>query len=76
MDLQKHDVDGIAFQHLFCILLSKKSEVNAKYYIPLRDEGYGLNKHAIKEIKDDGGDLIITVDCGISSVKRRHMQKR
>ncbi|MGL5797382.1 MAG: single-stranded-DNA-specific exonuclease RecJ, partial [Cetobacterium sp.] len=36
-------------------------------YIPLRDEGYGLNKEALKQISGEGGNLIITVDCGISS---------
>ncbi|MBW6441021.1 single-stranded-DNA-specific exonuclease RecJ [Patescibacteria group bacterium] len=37
-------------------------------YIPDRElEGYGLNKEAIKKIKKDKTDLIITVDCGISS---------
>ncbi len=37
------------------------------YTIPNRlKDGYGLNKDAIKEIKDNGYDLIITVDCGIS----------
>ena len=39
------------------------------YKIPNRlDEGYGLNSNAIKEIADDGYNLIITVDCGISGI--------
>ena len=33
------------------------------------EEGYGINEDAIKKIHDDGCDLIITVDCGITSVK-------
>ncbi|MDF3000962.1 MAG: single-stranded-DNA-specific exonuclease RecJ, partial [Bacillota bacterium] len=33
--------------------------------IPSRfDEGYGLNQDAIDQIKKDGGELIVTVDCG------------
>lgn len=63
-----YDVDGITSTSLL-YLAFKEIGINAEYYIPLRDEGYGLNKHAIKEIKDNGGDLIITVDCGISSVE-------
>ena len=40
-------------------------------YIPNRlEEGYGLNKQAIKRIKDDGYNLIITVDCGISGMEK------
>lgn len=63
-----YDVDGITSTSLL-YLAFKEIGINVEYYIPLRDEGYGLNKHAIKEIKDSGGDLIITVDCGISSIE-------
>ena len=38
-------------------------------YIPNRlEEGYGLNKEAIGKIVEKGCQLMITVDCGISSV--------
>ncbi len=63
-----YDVDGITSTSLL-YLAFKEIGINAEYYIPLRNEGYGLNKHAIKEIKDNGGNLIITVDCGISSLE-------
>ena len=61
-----YDVDGITSTSL-CFLALKEIGINVEYYIPLRDEGYGLNKNALKYIKDQGGDLVITVDCGISS---------
>ena len=32
------------------------------------NEGYGLNKEAVKKIADEGYTLIITVDCGISGI--------
>ena len=64
-----YDVDGITSTSLL-YLAFKEIGINAKYYIPLRDEGYGLNKEALKEIKGNGGTLAITVDCGISSLKR------
>lgn len=62
-----YDVDGITSTSL-CFLALKEVGIDVNYYIPLRDEGYGLNKEALKHIKDAGGDLIITVDCGVSSI--------
>lgn len=39
------------------------------YYIPNRlSEGYGLNISAIDKIKKQGVSLIITLDCGVTSV--------
>ena len=39
-------------------------------FIPNRlNEGYGLNKEAIKKIFDQGYTLMITVDCGISGIE-------
>jgi single-stranded-DNA-specific exonuclease len=39
-------------------------------YIPDRiDEGYGLNEGALTKLKEMGADLVITVDCGIRSVR-------
>lgn len=62
-----YDVDGITSTSL-CYLALKELDIDVKYYIPLRDEGYGLNKEALSYIKEEGGNLIITVDCGISSI--------
>ncbi|WP_294706965.1 single-stranded-DNA-specific exonuclease RecJ [uncultured Fusobacterium sp.] len=63
-----YDVDGITSVSL-CYLALKELGYNVKYYIPLRDEGYGLNIEALNHIKSEGGTLVITVDCGISSHK-------
>lgn len=44
------------------------------HYIPNRlEEGYGLNEEAMNEISKTGYTLIITVDCGISSIKEVEM---
>lgn len=61
-----YDVDGITSTSL-CYLALSELGIIPKYYIPLRDEGYGLNKEAMKHIASQGGKVIITVDCGISS---------
>lgn len=44
--------------------------VQAQYHIPNRfEEGYGLNADTIRKIHvEKGADLLITVDCGITSV--------
>ena len=63
-----YDVDGITSVSL-CFLALNELGINVKYYIPLRDEGYGLNIEAINYIKNEGGSIIVTVDCGISSHK-------
>ena len=63
-----YDVDEITSVSL-CYLALKELGYNVKYYIPLRDEGYGLNIEALNYIKSEGGTLVITVDCGISSHK-------
>lgn len=61
-----YDVDGITSTSL-CYLALSELGITPKYYIPLRDEGYGLNKEAMDYIKSQGGKVIITVDCGISA---------
>lgn len=63
-----YDVDGITSTSI-CYMALKELGGEIEYYIPLRDEGYGLNKEAIQYIKNKGGDLILTVDCGISSLE-------
>ena len=62
-----YDVDGITASS---ILLSCIKLCGGKtgFYVPHRlDEGYGLNREALEQIVDEGGDLVVTVDCGISS---------
>lgn len=61
-----YDVDGITSTSL-CYLALSELGISPKYYIPLRDEGYGLNREAMDYIKSQGGKVIITVDCGISA---------
>ena len=64
-----YDVDGVSSTSIL-FLYFKSIDFPVKYYIPNRlEEGYGINEEAIKKIHNDGCDLIITVDCGITSVK-------
>ena len=64
-----YDADGITS---ITVLKSFLEEIglHTDYYIPNRlNEGYGLNKLAVKKIADENYDLMITVDCGISAVE-------
>ena len=64
-----YDADGITSTTVLKKYLQERGGI-VNTYIPNRlDEGYGLNKEAIKKIKDMGTDLIITVDCGISGIE-------
>ena len=58
-----YDCDGITSTTIMYKSL-KHLGANPNYYIPERVEGYSLSKQAIDKID---ADLIITVDCGISS---------
>ncbi len=63
-----YDVDGMTSVSL---LLGgfKELGLESDYYIPDRmEEGYGINKEAIDDIHARGVTLMITVDCGVTSV--------
>lgn len=65
-----YDVDGVTSTSLLWHCLSLV-EAKVDYYIPSRlEEGYGLNCDAIRQLhEEDPQRLVITVDCGIASVK-------
>ncbi|NLC77843.1 MAG: single-stranded-DNA-specific exonuclease RecJ, partial [Clostridia bacterium] len=61
-----YDVDGITATAVLVSFL-REIGVSAGYYIPDRSDGYGLNEEALEAIADQGYNLVITVDCGISA---------
>ena len=64
-----YDVDGITSTTVLKKFLEELG-LEVGYYIPNRlKEGYGLNKEAIKQIAENGTNLMITVDCGISGIE-------
>lgn len=61
-----YDCDGVTstvvlYHYLDCM------GANVMYYIPEREEGYGMNMKAVKHLADVGVELIVTVDNGISA---------
>lgn len=64
-----YDVDGITSVTVLKKFLNERG-LETGFYIPNRlEEGYGLNKEAIKKIIEQKYTLIITVDCGISGIE-------
>lgn len=63
-----YDVDGITSTSLLYLFL-KEQGATVSYYIPDRiEEGYGINIMAVNKLAKKGAKLLITVDCGITSV--------
>ena len=64
-----YDADGVtSTAMLFSYLEAASADVI--YYIPKRDgEGYGMNISAVEKLAEDGVQLIITVDNGISAIE-------
>ena len=64
-----YDVDGITSTVILLETLKVLKANHVTYYIPHRfKEGYGLNVEAVTKICQDT-DLLITVDCGITSLE-------
>jgi single-stranded-DNA-specific exonuclease len=64
-----YDADGMTAT---AILLSclKLLGADASYYVPNRlEEGYGLSCDALRMLAERGASLVISVDCGITSVQ-------
>src|SRR5262249_48226103 len=63
-----YDVDGACSSALLKRFLQAHG-LDARIYIPDRlTEGYGPNIEAIESLIKDGARLIVTVDCGTTSV--------
>ncbi|MBE6987380.1 MAG: single-stranded-DNA-specific exonuclease RecJ [Ruminococcaceae bacterium] len=64
-----YDVDGVTAT---CAIVKYLESQNARYeyYIPDRiSEGYGLNMQAIDTLRNNGVDLLVTVDSGITAIE-------
>ncbi len=71
-----YDADGMTataiLMRCFALLGAK-----SMYYVPNRlKEGYGLNSEALQKLAEDEVELVITVDCGISSLEEAKVAKR
>jgi single-stranded-DNA-specific exonuclease len=63
-----YDADGMTATAILlrCLRLAGG---DVGYYLPNRlDEGYGLNDEALRRLKQEGAEVVVSVDCGITSV--------
>ena len=68
-----YDVDGITATCLLTDFL-RSWGCDCVPYIPGRlEEGYGLNPMAIRQLHDQGVNLIVTVDCGITAMEEAEL---
>lgn len=63
-----YDCDGVCSTAILYKTL-KLLGANFTYYIPNREsEGYGMNSDRIRTLKDEGAEVILTCDNGISAI--------
>lgn len=65
-----YDADGVTST---CVLYKglKKCNASVDYYIPDRErEGYGMNSNRLKLLRDEGAEVILTCDNGISAAEQ------
>lgn len=64
-----YDVDGVTSVSILYMYLSELG-AHVDYYIPSRmGEGYGVSKGAIARLAENGTNLIITVDTGVTALE-------
>lgn len=64
-----YDADGIPGAVVLFEYFKFIGYSNITIYIPHRhDEGYGVHKEALKKLREEGAELVITVDVGITAV--------
>lgn len=71
-----YDCDGVCATSILYLFL-RKIGAKVRYYIPDRfQEGYGLHEEAIRHLRAQGVDLIITVDTGITAVRQAELARQ
>src|SRR5438552_14334632 len=64
-----YDADGICATAL-AVLLMRELGADVSWHLPSRfEEGYGLNAQTLTRLAEEGFDLVVTVDCGITAVE-------
>ncbi len=71
-----YDVDGVTATALLVQVLQRLG-AQVEPYIPDRfDEGYGLNRDALRRLWEAGARLVVSVDCGIRALEEVETAQR
>ncbi|MEG6616092.1 single-stranded-DNA-specific exonuclease RecJ [Peptococcaceae bacterium 1198_IL3148] len=70
-----YDVDGISATALLVNALHRLGGV-VDYYIPQREQGYGLHQDTLRWAAEEGYQLVITVDCGITAIEEAKLAQQ
>jgi single-stranded-DNA-specific exonuclease len=71
-----YDVDGVTGVSILwhCLRLAG---AEPSFYIPDRlEEGYGINAAALAKLADDGAEVVVSVDCGITAIEPAALARR
>lgn len=62
-----YDVDGVTSTAVVKSFMEERG-IETLHHLPNRlEEGYGLNIEGLKKLRDQGVELLLTVDCGITN---------
>lgn len=71
-----YDVDGTTGLAILWHVL-RLADADVSFYVPHRiEEGFGLNLDAANRLVEDGTQMIITVDCGITATREARALRR
>ena len=72
-----YDVDGVmATAIVWHMLRALAPGLEVRTYVPHRiEEGYGLNADALRRLRDEGTEVVVTVDCGVSAVSEARLAR-
>ncbi len=71
-----YDVDGVCATSILLRCLSLLGG-DVRYHIPCRlSDGYGVSAEALEQLAADGAQLVVTVDCGITSCEEAALARR
>lgn len=63
-----YDADGVSASTILTDTLKALGLENINVYLPHREkDGYGLNSNTVNYLADNGTNVVITCDCGISN---------
>lgn len=70
-----YDVDGVTSIAILWHILRLQTD-NVAWYVPSRfEEGYGVNAEALRSLRADGAEIVVTVDCGITAIDEARLAR-